>query len=245
LAAQAAPDGYTLVANDTTYALLPHIFKKLPFDHASALVPVSAFVFAPMGVVVKADSKYKTLGALITDAKAEPGKLTYGTGGAGTTQHFASEALGIAAGASFLHIPFKGAGEATLATLSGTIDFQIASTPGVMGNVKGGKARLLAVSGDKRSPVLPDVPTFAEAGVKDFSVINFTGLWAPKGTPPAVVERLEKEIAAAMATDDMKAFAESIASEPGYWDSATFAKDLAERTDYWGKVAANTAFERQ
>jgi tripartite-type tricarboxylate transporter receptor subunit TctC len=245
LAAQAAPDGYTLVANDTTYALLPHIFKKLPFDYATALVPVSAFVFAPMGVVVKADSKYKTLGELINDAKAEPGKLTYGTGGAGTTPHFASEALGIASGAKFLHIPFKGAGEATLATLSGTIDFQIASTPGVMGNVKGGKARLLAVSGDKRSPALPDVPTFAEAGVKDFSVINFTGLWAPKGTPPAVVERLEKEIGAAMATEDMKVFAESIASEPGYWDSATFAKDLAERTAFWGKVAANTTFERQ
>jgi tripartite-type tricarboxylate transporter receptor subunit TctC len=242
---QSPADGYTLAANDTTYALLPHIFKKLPFDHAHDLLPVSAFVFAPMGVVVKADSKYKTLADLVTAAKVEPNKITYGTGGAGTTPHFASEALGIAAGVNFMHIPFKGAGEATLATLAGTIDFQIASTPGVMSQVKGGKARMLAVSGSARLATLPEVPTFAEAGVKNFGVINFTGLWAPRGTPQAVIDRLQKEVATAMASADMKAFAEGIASEPGCWDAAAFARDLAERTAYWGKVAANTAFERQ
>lgn len=243
--AQSPADGYTLAANDTTYALLPHIFRKLPFDHAHDLMPIGAFVFAPMGVVVKGDSRFKTLGDLVTAAKAEPGKVTYGTGGAGTTPHFVSEAMGIAAGARFMHIPFKGAGEATLGMLSGTVDFQVASTPGVMGNVKGGKARLLAVSGNKRLASLPDVPTFAEAGVKFDGLINFTGLWAPKGTPQAVVDRLQKEIAAAMASPDMKAFAEGLASEPGYWDAQTFAKDLRERTAYWGKVAADTAFDRQ
>lgn len=242
---QAPADGYTLAANDTTYALLPHIFKKLPFDHEKDLLPVSAFVFAPMAVVVKADSKYKTLADLIGAAKAEANKVTYGTGGAGTTPHFVSEALGIAAGVKFMHIPYKGAGEATMGMLSGTIDFQVASTPGVMGNVKGGKARLLGVSGTKRLAALPDVPTFSEAGLKDFGLINFTGLWAPRGTPQAVVDRLQKEIATAMASADMKTFAEGIASEPGYWDAAAFAKDLSERTAYWGKVAANTSFERQ
>ena len=126
-----------------------------------------------------------------------------------------------------------------------TFDFQVASTPGVMANVKGGKARILAVSGKKRLAALPDVPTFAEAGLENFGLINFTGLWAPKGTPREVIDRLQKEIAIAMATPDMKAFAEGIASEPGYWDAATFAKDLAERTAYWGKVASNTAFDRQ
>lgn len=244
-AAQAPADGYTLVANDTTFALLPHIFKKLPFDYSKDLVPVGAFVFAPMGLVVRADSRFKTLNDLIAAGKAEPGKISYGTGGSGTTPHFFSEAFSIAVGARYLHVPFKGAGEATIGLLSGTIDFQAASTPGVMGNIKGGKARLLAVSGTKRLSVLPDVPTFAEAGVKDFGLINFTGLWAPKGTPSSVMERLQKEIATAMASADMKAFSEGIASEPGYWDSATFAKDLADRTAFWGKVAANTSFERQ
>src|SRR4030095_13997683 len=168
-------------------------------DPAIDLVPVGAFVFAPMAVVVAADSKYKTLGDLLNAAKAEKNKVTYGTGGAGTTPHFVSEALGIAAGANFMHIPFKGAGEATMGMLSGTIDFQVASTPGVMGNVKGGKARILAVSGDKRLAALPDVPTFAEAGVKNFGLINFTGLWAPKGTPQAVIDRVPKAIRMAMA----------------------------------------------
>lgn len=178
---------------------------------------------------------------------AKPVKIVvpYAPGGAGTTPHFVSEALGIAAGVNFMHIPFKGTGEATMAMLSGTIDFQIASTPGVMGNVKGGKARLLAVSGTRRLSALPDVPTFAEAGLKHFGLINFTGLWAPKGTPQAVIDRLQKEVAAAMASSDMRAFADGMASEPGYWDAAAFAKDLQERTVTWGKVAANTAFERQ
>jgi tripartite-type tricarboxylate transporter receptor subunit TctC len=242
---QAPADGYTLAANDTTHALLPHIFKKLPFDHDKDLLPVAAYVFAPMAVVVKADSNYKTLADLVAAAKTEANKVTYGTGGAGTTPHFVSEGLGIAAGVNFLHVPFKGAGEATLGMLSGTIDFQVASTPGVMGNVKGGKARLLAVSGSKRLAALPDVPTFQQAGVKYDGLINFTGLFAPKGTPQAVIERLQKEIATAMASADMKSFAEGIASEPGTWDGAAFAKDLKERTAYWGQVAANTAFERQ
>jgi tripartite-type tricarboxylate transporter receptor subunit TctC len=242
---QSPADGYTLAANDTTYALLPHIFRKLPFDHDKDLLPVGAYVFAPMSVVVKAESTHRTLGDLLAAAKTQPEKVTYGTGGAGTTPHFVSEALGIAAGVRFMHVPYKGAGEATMAMLSGTIDFQIASTPGVMGNVKGGKARILAVSGGKRLAALPDVPTFGEAGLKNFGLINFTGLWAPKGTPQAVIDRLQKELATAMASADMKAFSEGIASEPGFWDAATFAKDLHERTGYWGKVAANTAFERQ
>ncbi|UUX93985.1 Bug family tripartite tricarboxylate transporter substrate binding protein [Aquabacterium sp. J223] len=242
---QSPPDGYTLAANDTTYALLPHIFKKLPFDHEKDLLPVGAYVFAPMGVVVRADSRHRTLADLLAAAKGQPDKVTYGTGGAGTTPHFVSEALGIAAGVNFMHVPYKGAGEATMAMLSGTIDFQVASTPGVMGNVQGGKARLLAVSGGRRLAALPDVPTFGEAGLKNFGLINFTGLWAPKGTPQAVIDRLQKELATAMASADMKAFSESIASEPGFWDAATFAKDLHERTAAWGKVVAHTAFERQ
>lgn len=244
-AAQAPADGYTWVANDTTHALLPHIFNKLPFDYAHDLVPATAFLFAPMAVVVKADARFKTLADLIAAAKAAPDRVSYGTGGAGTTPHFASEALGIAAGVKFMHVPFKGAGEATVALLSGTIDFQIASTPGVIANFKGGKMRLLAVSGERRLPALPDVPTFAEAGMRNFGVINFTGLWAPKGTPPAVLERMQREIATAMTAADIKAFAADTGAEPGVWDAAAFARELRARTEFWGKVAANAAFEKK
>jgi tripartite-type tricarboxylate transporter receptor subunit TctC len=244
-AAKSEPDGYTLVANDTTYSLLPHIFKKLPFDHANDLVPVGAYVFAPMALAVNAQSRFKSLQDLVAEAKAQPNKVTYGSGGPGTTPHFASEALGIAAGVNLMHVPFKGAAEATQAVLSNTIDFQIASTTGLMGNVKGGKMRLLGVSGDKRLQALPEVPTFREAGVPWNGVLNWTGLWAPKGTPPAVTARLQKEIATAMAASDMKAFAEGMGAEPRQVGAETFGKMLKESTEAWGKVVAHTGFERQ
>ncbi|UIF87455.1 tripartite tricarboxylate transporter substrate binding protein [Cupriavidus sp. UYPR2.512] len=242
--ARAAPDGYTLLANDTTYALLPHIFKTLPFDPAKDLQPVAAYVFAPMGVVVKAGGKYKTLADLIAAAKVDD-KVSYGSGGPGSTPHFASEAFGVAAGTHFMHVPFKGAGEATVAVLSGTVDFQMASIPGVIGQVKGNKLTVLAVSGTKRLPALANVPTFAEAGVNGYGVTNFTGLWAPRGTPAEVLDRLQKEVGKAMATPDMQAYAESIGAEPGYWDAGTFSTEVANRTAFWGKVARGTGFQKQ
>ncbi|WP_083745442.1 tripartite tricarboxylate transporter substrate binding protein [Variovorax sp. KK3] len=243
--AKSAPDGYTLMANDTTYSILPHVFNKLPFDAERDLVPVSAFNFAPMALVVGADSRFKTLSDLVGYAKANPGKLNYGTGGAGTTPHFSTEALASAAKVEVTHVPFKGAGEATLALLSGTIDFQIASTPGVMGQVKGGKVRLLGISGDKRLAALPDVPTFAEAGIKNYSVINFTGFWAPKGTPAPALQRLQKEIATAMASADVQKFSADLGSVPSVVSGEPLAKMLRDNTQLWGQVAAAAKVEKQ
>ncbi|MDR7149137.1 tripartite-type tricarboxylate transporter receptor subunit TctC [Hydrogenophaga palleronii] len=243
--AQSAGDGYTLLANDTTYSLLPHIFKKLPFDHATQLVPVGAYVFAPMGLVVNAQSPHKTLADLTTKAKSAPDTVSYGTGGPGTTPHFASEALGIAAGVKFMHVPFKGAAEATVGVLSNAIEFQIASTTGLMSNVQGGRMRMLAVSGDQRLPALPDVPTFKESNIGWSGVVNWTGLWAPKGTPVEVLERLHKEIEKAMASEDMKSFAVGMGAEARQVTGPAFATILKDSTDSWGKVVANTAFEKR
>jgi hypothetical protein len=132
-------DGYTLLANDTTYPLLPHIFKKLPFDYAHDLLPISAFVFAPTTLVVSKASPYKTLDELLAQARAHPGIVTYGSGGAGTLPHFAGEALAIETRSQLLHVPFKGAAEAIQAVLSNTVDAQFASPSVVLGNVRGGK----------------------------------------------------------------------------------------------------------
>lgn len=243
--AKAEPDGYTLMANDTTFALLPHIFKKLPFDPSQDLLPVSAFVFSPMALAVNANSRFNSLAELLAAARKEPNQVTYGTGGPGTTPHFASEALGIATGVNFMHVPFKGAGEATQAVLSNTVDFQIASPAGVMGNVKGGKMRVLAVSGDKRLAALPDAPTFAEAGVRWNGVVNWTGLWAPKGTPAPVLQKLQAEVARAVASADLQSFAANMGAEPRQIGGADMAKMLKDSTESWGKVVSNTAFEKQ
>lgn len=241
----APADGYTLVTNDTTFSLLPYIFKDLPFKPQSDLVPVAGFVFAPMAVAVKANSRYKTLQDLLGAAKAAPGTITYGTGGRGSLPDFATEGMGMAAHARFMQVPFKGAGEATMALLTGTIDFQIASTPGLIGQLKGGSIRLLAVSGERRADTLPQVPTFAQAGLPGFGVVNFTGMWAPKGTPPAVIARLGNLVETAMHSPAMQAYAQSIGAAPGYWNGAALGRNVAQRTAYWGKVAANPDFEKR
>lgn len=234
--ARAAPDGYTLVANDTTYSLLPHIFKQLPFDPAKDLQPVSAFVFAPMALAVSNDSPYRKLDDLIAQARAKPDMITYGSGGPGTTPHFAAEGLALATKVKFMHVPFKGAAEATQAVLGKVIDFQFASTTGVMGAVQGGQLRLLAISGDKRLAVLPDVPTFTEAGVKDFGVVNWTGLWAPKGTPPAIVAKLSEHAARALKQPNVVTQYAGLGAKPVGSDPATFARFNVSEGEKWRDI---------
>lgn len=243
--ARSPGDGYTLMANDTTYSILPQVFKKLPWDYAQDLVPVAGFNFAPTALVVASSSPFKTLEDMIAYSRKNPNKLNYGTGGAGTMPHFATEALQEASGMKATHVPFKGAGEATLALLGGTIDFQIASTPGVMGQARGGKVRLLAVSGDQRLKALPDVPTFAQSGAPGYKVVNFTGLWAPKGTPEAVLETLRKEVAKAMASPDVQAFADDLGSVPSVVRGAAFAEKLKADAQLWEGVAAKVEIDKQ
>ena len=128
--------------------------------------------------------------------------------------------------------------------LSNVIDFQFSSTSGVIGNVKAGKMRLLAISGDERLSLLPDVPTFAEAGVNYHGIVNWTGLWAPKGTPPAVLERLQKEIATAVSAPDVKTFAESMGMQPRQANAQEFKKILEDSSTTWGNVVTKINFQQ-
>ncbi len=243
--ARSAPDGYTLLANDMAYSLLPHVFANLPWDLEKDLVPVTTMMDAPYGIAVRADGPHKSLAGLIATAKANPGKLTFGSGGNGTGPHFSGELLMITAGIELTHIPYKGASEAMTAVIGGQVDMLLASTASLLGQARGGKARVLAVSGDRRQPVLPDVPTFAEAGLKDFGILNFNGLWAPKGTPAAVMERLQAEVQKAVASPDVKAFFESQGGIAGGASSAQFAKRVQDTTRMWGPVAARAKIEKQ
>ena len=243
--ARSEPDGYTLLAIDNTYAMLPYVFTKLPFEHADALVPITISAFAPIMLTVGKDSPFKDLQALIDYARQNPEKLTYGTGGNGSAPHFATEAFQQAAGIKLYHVPYKGAGEAVVGVMSGSVDLVMVSPPSVMGNIRAGQMRSLAISGTQRAAALPDVPTFAEAGLPQYSVLNWSGLAAPKGTPGEFTSRLQAEVAKALAAPDMKEFLESQAAMPGGMPSEAFAQLMKEETERWREVASKADIKKQ
>lgn len=238
-------DGYTLLAIDNTYSILPYAFKKLPWDHEKDLVPITVSIFTPVMLVVRADSKYKDLAALLADARANPDKLTYGTGGAGSAPHFSTEAFQQTAGVKLTHVPYKGAGDAVTGLVSGQIDVLLLSTPSVASQIKGGKARALAVTGNKRLAAFPGVPTFAEAGVAGYGVVNWSGLAAPRGTPADVIARLHAEVKKALASSDMQEFVAGMSGEPGGVDPAGFGRLIRDETGRWAGVAQKANIERQ
>ncbi len=241
----APADGYTLLANDNSYTTLPYVFKKLNWDHQTALVPIAPFAFSPVVLGVKADSRFKDLAALVSYAKAHPGEVTFGTGGPGSSPHFAAEAFQQAAGIKLMHVPYKGAGEAMVGLLGGSVDLLVVSTPTALAPVKGNQMRLLAISGKSRVAVFPTVPTFAEAGVPTFSLFNWSGLAAPKGTPKEVIARLQAEIQKALQAPDMKEFLAQMGSQPGNLDSPAFAQLIQRETAQWAPVAAKANIEKQ
>ena len=242
--AKSAPDGYTLVANDMSYSMMTYVFNSLPFDPDHDLLPVTTTMFAPYAIAVKADGPYKTLKDLLDAARKQPGKLTYGTGGAGSAPHFATESLALAAHVTFTHIPYKGASEAMNGLISGQVDLVMSSTASLIGQYRGGRARILAVSGPKRLAALPDVPTFAEAGLKDWGILNFNGLWAPKGTPADVMAKLQAEVAKVVAEPDVKAFFEAQGGLPGGTKSDEFARLVRTTTASWAPVATAAHIEK-
>jgi tripartite-type tricarboxylate transporter receptor subunit TctC len=242
--ARAAPDGLTLLAMDNTYATLPFLFNNLPFDHARAFIPISLTAFSPVLLVVGAKSPYRDLGAMLSAAKAQPDKVTFGSGGVGSSLHLSAEALQQAAGVKMFHVPYKGGGEAVKATLAGEVDFCMTSLGSSWGGIQGGLLRGLAISGS-RVANLPDVPTFGEAGLSQVDIVNWSGLAAPRGTPQAVVDTLYRAMAAALEEEDMKAFLASIASTPGGMPPAEFSALIQREGEVWGTVAQRAGIERQ
>jgi tripartite-type tricarboxylate transporter receptor subunit TctC len=182
-AAQAAPDGYTLLANDTSYAILPALFKTLPWDHASAFVPVTTILTTPVVLVVPSGSPFKTVQELVEYARKNPGKLNFGSGGNGSSTHLNAEVFKKEAKVDIAHIPYKGAGEAMTGVLSSQVDLLITASPTAMGQLKGGKIRALAVTGAKRPAAFAEVPTFAESGLPGYTITGWFGLAVPRARP--------------------------------------------------------------
>lgn len=197
--AKAAPDGYTLGGfNDSVLTMIPHLYAKMPWDALADFEPVSLVATVEWGIVVKADSPYKTLADLIKAAKASPGKLTYSSGGNGSPQHIAMALLNTRSGLEMTHVPYRGATPAAVAAASGEVDVSFQGLGTVTALLQGGKLRLLAVSTPARMAQYPEVPTVSEAGVKDFAFNSWFAMVAPAGTPKPVIAKLHDEMAKAM-----------------------------------------------
>jgi tripartite-type tricarboxylate transporter receptor subunit TctC len=191
--AKAAPDGYTLLFASAPFVMAPAVQARMPFDTLKDFAPITKVAESPMVLLVGAGSKFRTARDLIEFAKQNPGKVNYGSGGVGSTPHLTTEYLSTLTGAKFTHIPYKGGGDSLKALQGGEIDMLIDSITSMGGALQSGRVRALAISAKERSPKLPQVPTFAEAGVQGFQMTHWVGLLAPANVPAAVLAQLREQ----------------------------------------------------
>ena len=217
-AAAAAPDGYTLLlAFDGTMVINPHVFPSVPFDTLKDFAPVGKIGDATLILVAYPGFAAKTVKEIVELSKKDPKGLSYGTSGVGGSPHLAGELFAQRTGAKLVHVPYKGGGPAITDAIGGNIPLVFTAVAGAVGHVKSGKLAPVAVSSRQRASSLPDVPTFIESGVPDFEVNSWVGILAPAKTPRPVIERLNRELAALLASPEIaeKLAALGIAATPG------------------------------
>ncbi len=235
--AASRPDGYTLgYGNVATLSINPSLLAKLPYDPERDFAPVIALISIPNVLVARVGLPADSARALISYAKANPGRLSMASAGVGTTSHLAGELLKKGAGISFVHVPYQNAPQGVSDLMGGNIDFMIENLSAVLGAIQSGKARALAITSKSRSPVLPEVPTMEEAGLPGFEVSAWGGFLAPVGAPRSVVDRLNRELnefASLPATQ--KEFAQFSASLIGGTPEA-FQRLISDESKRWGAI---------
>jgi tripartite-type tricarboxylate transporter receptor subunit TctC len=235
--ARATPDGYTLgIGTLGPLAVNAALFPKMTFDPARDFVPIVLIEKAPMVLVTRTDKPFKSLKDVVTAAKAKPGVLTVGNAGTGGAHHLSGELFQVAAGIDLLPVPYKGGSPAAGALLAGEIDFLFEQTYAALPSIQAGKTRALAVTSDKRLPSLPDVPTMAELGYPEVTVSNWLGLVAPKGTPPAIVNRLNEVFNAALANPDLREKIIGPGNQVGGGTPEQFATFIASESKRWAAL---------
>ncbi|MCX7152326.1 MAG: tripartite tricarboxylate transporter substrate binding protein [Proteobacteria bacterium] len=235
--AQAAPDGYTLVLGfDGTMVINPWVFPNIPFDTVKDFVPVTKLGDATLIMVAHPSVAANNMKELIALAKTKPGTLSYGTSGTGGTPHLAGELLNQRAGISLVHIPYKGGGQAVGDVVGGQIPLVYTAIASAQQYVKSGRLKALGVSGAKRSSSLPDVPTFVESGLEGFVVDSWVGIFAPAKTPRAIVDRLQRELAAILATAEVRERYAVLGIDPVGNTSEQFGEQVRADLAKWEKV---------
>lgn len=236
LAAKALPDGYTLVIASPTLAISPSLYKKLNYDPQKDFAPISTVANIPNIMLVHNSVPAKTVKEFIELARRSPGALNYGSSGAGSTTHLSSEILSNLAKLKMVHVPYKGQGLALTGLMSGQVDMMIMSVPAAQGMVQANKVRALAVLSDNRVASLPNVPTTAEAGIRDFVVNVWFGVLAPANTSRDIVNRLNGELVKAVAAADVRERFTSAAIEPASSTPEQFAAYIRSETARYAKV---------
>jgi tripartite-type tricarboxylate transporter receptor subunit TctC len=238
--AKAPPDGYTLLLASQTNAISATLYSKLPFDPIEDFTPIALIGREPGVVVVNPAVPAKSLQAFIAYVKAHPGEVNFASSGNGSGQHLFAALLASKTGMKMNHVPYRGSGQATTDLLSGVVSMAIPGTAGMVGHIKAGRLRALAVTGATRSPQLPDVPTVMESGVPGYEAYVWMGLLAPKGTPPAIVERLNRDVVAVLGEDSVKRYMANAGIEIVGSTSADFGKFYRAERDLWAKVIHDT-----
>ena len=234
--ARSAPDGYTLLMGPSGPMVFnPALYPKLPYSPQKDFAPIGLIGAFPLMLVVNGNSQIKSVKDLIDAAKANPDKANYGSSAA--SFQFASELFNLRTGSRFVHIPYKGANDSSLAVASGDVMMTIADPSSADGLIKSGKVRALATTGPQRAPAYPGVPTMVEAGVPDFALTLWTGLLAPAATPAPVVKRLQDELAKTLRDPDVRARLMALAVTPDVGNADTFAKTIATEIELWAGVA--------
>jgi tripartite-type tricarboxylate transporter receptor subunit TctC len=234
---KASPDGYTLIAFESSYAILPSLFKKLSWDHSEDLAVVGAVFQTPMVLVVPEKSPFKTVQELVEFGRLNPGKLNFGSGGVGSSPHLSGELLQKEAGIKLTHIPYKGGGEALSAVLAGNVDLLITATPTAIGHVQGGRVRALAVTGAQRSGAFPAVPTLKEAGLANYVVMNWYGLGAPKNTPPQILNQIYQLTVRALSDPGIQSRFAQQGVEPLNMNASEFSTFIKAETIRWTAIS--------
>ncbi|WP_454690740.1 tripartite tricarboxylate transporter substrate binding protein [Achromobacter aloeverae] len=232
--ARSKPDGYTLIMVLAAHAINPSLYAKLPYDTRKDFAPVSLTATLPMLVSAPLSTPANNMTELVAYAKKHPGELTFASAGPGNTSHLAGEMFKAATGINMLHVPYKGSGPAVVALLGGEVSLMFDSFSTSYPQVQSGKLKALAVTGAKRSPLLPNVPTVAESGVPGFVVNGWYGILAPAGTPSDVVNKISRDVAEALKDPTLSKQLASYGYEPVGSTPEEFGKYIDEEIDRWG-----------
>ena len=245
IVAKAAPDGYTLLMGFSgPLAIVPHLTKQAPYDTTRDFTPVTLTASAPYVLLVHPALPVKSVRELIDLAKAQPGKLLFASGGTGVGIHMAGELFNVAAGVKITHVPYKGAGPGMTALLAGEVNMMFNGLSAALPQVKAGRLRALAVGGDKRSALLPELPTVAESGLQ-FNTSGWYGVLGPAGLPRALVDKLRAETLRAMATPETKERLTALAVETIGSTPEAFADLLKQEYAQWGRVVKAAGIKQQ